>query len=54
MLKKYLPAVWIVSKTEIDNVTKTEDIVFFISKTKKGLQPILKSFSEVAIIQEGN
>lgn len=53
ILLRYLPHAWIVSKTEIDDVTKTEDIVFFLSHSKEGVDRALKAVSEVIVIQEG-
>jgi ubiquinone/menaquinone biosynthesis C-methylase UbiE len=54
ILKKYLPAAWILSKTEIDDVTKTQDIVFFISKTKEGLEGARGTLGDVTLHQQGN
>lgn len=53
ILKRYLPNAWIVSKTEIDEVTKTEDVVYFLSHTNNGVKRIKTILSDVVLIQEG-
>ena len=52
-LTRYLPFAWIISKTEIDDVTETNDIIYFISETKKGLEKVSKLLSPINIIQKG-
>jgi len=52
-LKQYLPHAWIMSTTEIDDATQTDDIVFFLCHSKQGTIPILDKFPEAIIIQQG-
>lgn len=52
-LKLYLPNAWVISIVEKDEVTKTDDIVFFLCHSKQGTLPILRSFPEATIIQKG-
>jgi len=53
-LKCYLPPhAWIASKKDIDEVTKTEDIVFFLSHQKKGIEKVLNKLSDAIILQQG-
>lgn len=53
MLKRYLPNAWIASKTDIDDSTNTQDIIFFIGHTKNGIEVILNNLESVEIIQSG-
>lgn len=54
ILKRYLPNAWIATKTDIDESTQTEDIIFFISHSKKGLKVVLNNLEKSVIIQKGS
>lgn len=50
MLIRYLPNAAIVSKTEIDEVTNTKDIVFFLAHSHDALKRIIKAFPDATLI----
>jgi SAM-dependent methyltransferase len=51
MLVRYLPYASIVSVKAEDEVTKTEDIVYFLSHTETGILSIIDEFKEAIVIQ---
>jgi SAM-dependent methyltransferase len=52
-LKQYLPYAWIASITGKDNVTDTDDIVFFLCHSQQGIKAIFDRFTETVLIQQG-
>jgi len=51
-LKCYLPHAWIASKQDIDEVTETEDIVFFLSHTQKGIDRIIDRLPDTIFLHK--
>ncbi len=52
-LKRYLPHAWIASTIGKDDVTDTDDIVFFLSHSQQGINYIADKFDVITIIQQG-
>jgi len=53
ILKRYLPFAWIVSSKLIDEVTETEDIVFFLCLSEIRVQNITNKLPNTVVLQEG-
>jgi SAM-dependent methyltransferase len=52
-LQRDLPHAWIASVTDEDEVTGSDDIVFFLCHTQQGIVPILDRFDDITLIQQG-
>jgi SAM-dependent methyltransferase len=52
-LKRYLPHAWIASIIGKDEVTGSDDIVFFLSHSQQGIKFITDKFDAITIIQQG-
>lgn len=52
LFKKFIPHLYILSIFEIDKVTSTKDIIFFLCKSKHGIKKISKVFTNLKLVQK--